>query len=261
MNRMHFLSGLLRKGSIPNCWVEVSITKRVFAINGSPKAEQGKTERILVPFLDGVTEAGATVVKHYAERLQIKSCTGDFSCWSLTPGKCHRRDDMQALYEELRLSDILVLATPVYTPLPGNFQNFMNRLCPIIEPRLSFRNGRTRAAFQADVRIRKIVLVSCCGWWELGNFGTVQRIVKDFAASVSVTFAGALLRPHAEELDAFPEESAEIYQASKRAGYELITAGRMKRSTLKIISQELMPEEVRRQESNEAYQRHLDNTS
>ncbi len=94
-----------------------------------------------------------------------------FDCWYKTVGQCIFKDDMQILYPKFRDADILVLAIPVYIPLPGEMQNLINRLCPIIEPAFEFCRGRTRVRFSQEVRISKIVLVSTCGWWEMGNFG------------------------------------------------------------------------------------------
>jgi len=80
--------------------------------------------------------------------------------------------------------------------MPGEMQNLVNRLVPLMDPALKNRNGRTRARFRSEVKIRKFVLVSTSGWWEMGNFGTVLRIAKELAKDCSVKFAGALLRPH-----------------------------------------------------------------
>ena len=111
------------------------------------------------------------------------------------------RPNPESLFElavpTLREADILVLATPVYIPLPGEMQNLINRLCPLVKPKLETREGRTRARFHDEVRIQRIALVSTGGWWEKGNFGTVGRIAQELAESASVKFAGALLRPHA----------------------------------------------------------------
>jgi multimeric flavodoxin WrbA len=227
----------------------------VVAINGSPKAEKGNTEKILAPFLTGMIEAGATVERYYVRKLSIKPCTGEFICWNTKLGTCHIKDDMQTLYPKLRQADVLVLATPVYIPLPGEMQNFINRLCPLIEPHLSFKEGRTRAIFHTDVKINKIALVSSSGWWEIGNFGTVLRIAKELAADASVKFVGALLRPHSDELEINQEKAKQIYEASKKAGFDLITRGRIKRATLEIISQPLISEEEYRRANNDSLDR------
>ncbi len=142
----------------------------VFAVNGSPKADKGNTEKLLRPFLEGMSRAGAAIERVYAARLDIKPCSGEFICWDKKPGTCHLQDDMRDLYPKVKMADILVLATPVYIPLPGEMQNFVNRLTPLINPFLSWREGRTRAELRSDVKIKKIALVATSGWWEIGTF-------------------------------------------------------------------------------------------
>jgi multimeric flavodoxin WrbA len=223
---------------------------RIVVINGSAKMEKGNTARVLVPFIDGMREAGAFVELFYAKRLNVKSCTGEFYCWDRKPGFCHQDDDMQMLYPKLREADVLVLATPVYIPLPGEMQNLINRLCPLIEPILTWRDGRTRAKFHDNVKIRKIVLVSTCGWWEMGNFGTVLRIAEEIAKDVNVEFAGAVLRPHVHVMAHNKEKAKKVTEALGKAGYELVKNGRMSKSLLEAISQPLISEEEYRRSLN-----------
>ena len=171
---------------------------KVISINGSPRMEKGYTAMILTPFVQGMIDAGSKVELFYARRLKVKPCAcGEMHCWYKKAGECCIKDDMQLLYPQLREADILILATPVYIPLPGEMQNFINRLCPLIEPFLENREGRTRARFHKYVKIQKIVFVSTGGWWEKANFETVVRITEELAKDASVEFAGAVLRPHA----------------------------------------------------------------
>jgi multimeric flavodoxin WrbA len=221
---------------------EVFLTK-VVAINGSPRMEKGNTAKILTPFLEGMEKAGASVELFYAKRLGVKPCDGEWYCWNKKPGQCYIDDGMQTLYLKLREADILVLATPVYVPLPGEMQNLMNRLVPLLDPVLKMQNGRTRVRFRTDVKINKIVLVSSSGWWETGNFGTVLRIVKEFAKDANTEFAGALLRPHAAYMADNKEKAEKIFEAARQAGCELVKKGRMSKNLLKTISQPLISEE------------------
>lgn len=216
---------------------------KVVAISGSVRMEKGNTAIILGPFLDGVKEAGASVELFYAKRLNIKPCIGDFQCWNKKPGQCCISDGMQLLYPKLREADILVLATPVYIPLPGEMQNLINRLCPLADPILETRDGRTRARLRDDVKISKIVLVSTCGWWEKGNFGTVLRIAEELAKDLSIEFAGAVLRPHAYLMIENKEKAKIITKAVKQAGFQLVKQGRMTNEILEKISQPLISEE------------------
>jgi multimeric flavodoxin WrbA len=229
---------------VQSTWKRRCILTKVVAINGSPKMEKGRTAKILMPFLEGMEKAGAAVELFYARRLDVMPCDGEFYCWNKKPGECYINDSMQSLYPKLRKADILVLATPVHIPLPGEMQNLINRIVPLMDPALIRRvHGRTRAGFRADVNIRKLVLVSSSGWWEMGNFGTVLRTVKELAKDCSVKFAGALLRPDAGRMVENVGKAEEIFEAARQAGHQLIREGRMSRDFLEIIGQPLISED------------------
>ena len=213
---------------------------KVLAFNGSPTRDKGNTAMILKPYLEGMREAGAEVELIYTNNIKIYPCTGELLCWGKNPGQCHISDDMQSLYPKLCKTDILVLAIPVYVPLPGNMQIFINRLIPLMNPILEMRDGRTRARFRENVKISKIVLVSSCGWWEKGNFGTVIRVVKELTEDVSVEFAGTVLRPHAEFLRENNEKTRDVINAVNQAGHQLIMKGKMSPEILDKVSCELV---------------------
>jgi multimeric flavodoxin WrbA len=228
---------------------------KVVAINGSPRKEKGNTAMILRPFLEGLTEAGAEVQLFYASRLKLKPCAcGGMQCWYEHPGECCIKDDMELLYPALRAAEILILATPVYIPLPAQMQTVINRLCPLVVPQLEFRQGRTRARFREDVSIKKIVAVSTGGWWERENMDTVVRIVKELAEDASAEFSGAVLRPHASQMKAdgvITPEGIEIQDAARIAGRDLIQRGEMDPATLERISRPLISEEELRAQYNQ----------
>jgi len=217
--------------------------------------EKGNTALLLGAFLEGMKEAGASVELFYAKRLNVKPCLGEFHCWDEKPGECITQDSMQSVYPKLREADVLVLATPVYIPLPGEMQNFVNRLCPLIDPLLEFRDGRTRARFRNDVKIRKIVLVSTSGWWETGNMDTVLRIAEELAKDVGQELAAAVLRPHAHLMKENKEKAKIILEAARQAGIQLIKEGRVSKKLLDAISQPLISEATYRQSNNDAYRK------
>ncbi len=220
---------------------------KAVAINGSPRMERGTTAMVLGPFIQGMMDAGSEVELLYASRLKVKPCAcGKMYCWSEMPGECCIKDKMQLLYPKLREAEILILATPVYIPLPGDMQNIINRLCPLLDPVLEFREGRTRARFRKDVRIQRIVLVSAGGWWENANFGTVVRIIQEFAEDASVKFAGAVLRPHASLMrqeGELTQDGRAVLNAVRRAGHELVKEGVMTEEILEEISRPLISQE------------------
>jgi multimeric flavodoxin WrbA len=229
---------------------------KVVAINGSPRKAKGNTATVLAPFIQGAMDAGAEVELFYASKLKIQPCScGNMHCWYGSPGECCFEDDMDLIYPKLREAEIFVIATPVYIPLPGAMQNVLNRLCPLVEPYLEFRQDRTRARFREDVNIKKIVLVSTGGWWEKENMGTIVRIVEELAEDVGVEFAGAILRPHAflmKEDGQLTQDGENIINELKKIGSELINEGAMNSGSLEMISRPLISEEQLRQSYNQA---------
>lgn len=212
----------------------------ITVINGSPRMSKGYTSQILEPLIKGMRNAKAEVTLLYANKLKIKPCTGEFYCWFVKPGECILKDDMQSVYKLLTDSDILILATPVYIPLPGDIQNFINRLLPLMEPILENNNGRTRARFHKHVKIKKIMLVATSGWWELGNFDTVKHIIEELAAGFNVEFGGAVLRPHSTAMNSHPDDKKIIITTLVEAGYQLIKEGKISPDKLELISKPLI---------------------
>jgi multimeric flavodoxin WrbA len=226
---------------------------RVLVINGSARKEKGCTAMVLAPFINGMKQAGAQVDLLYAKQLNVNPCTGEFDCWYKHPGKCYINDSIQQVYSKLREADILVLGIPVYLPLPGEMQNFLNRLMPLMKPILRYSNGHTQIQFHDDVKIKKIALVSACGWWEKGNFGTVIRIVKEISQKSSVEFVGSVLRPHADLLSERKDKADEIFEAIREGGIRLVEEGSIPKDLLRIIAQPLISEREFRERENQSF--------
>ncbi len=231
--------------SLPAIRQEVVWMEKVIVINGSPRKDKGFTARLLKPFAAGLGEAGADVETICTSGMGIAPCScGRMHCWTSEPGVCCLQDAMQALYPRLAAADILVLATPVYVPFPGEMQNLVNRLVPLMDPKLSFRDGRTRAICRASVAIRKLALVATGDWWEKENLDTLVRIARELAADMDIEFAGALLRPHASYMTrngvVTPDGQA-VLDAAKLAGRALIEQGRIPDDLGDAVSRPLVP--------------------
>jgi multimeric flavodoxin WrbA len=220
---------------------------QVLVINGSARKEKGYLAMVLEPFMHGMRKAGAIVDLLYSEQLNVEPCMGDFSCWYGNLGKCHINDTMQSVYPKLKEADVLVLGIPVYFPLPGAMQNFLNRFMPLMNPILRYRNGHTQIQFHDDVRIKKIVLVSVCGWWEIGNFDTVTRIAKEICQKASVEFVGSVLRPHADLLPEKKDNANKVFDALRKVGFSLVKDGFLPKELLEIIAEPLISEKELRQ--------------
>jgi multimeric flavodoxin WrbA len=231
------------------------VIMKAVAVNGSPRKGKGNTGMMLNAFLQGMEEAGAETEIFYTKNLKLKPCTGEMKCWWETPGECYIKDGMQKVYPRLREADVLILATPVYIPLPGEMQIFINRICPIVKPLLETRKGRTRARLHANVKIRKVVLVATGGWWEKENLDTVVRIAEEVADNMSIEFAGSVLRPHAflmKKKGELTEDGAAIIDEVKKSGHDFAENGQLNGSALESIMRPLISREDLLQMYNKA---------
>jgi hypothetical protein len=222
----------------------------VIAVNGSPRRDKGHTALVLRSLLEGASEAGAEVDTIIVDKLALKPCTcGSMRCWYGTPGECVVRDGMDEVYPRLRSAETLVLASPVYVPLPGRMQDFLNRICPLMEPVLEFRDGRTRARVRTGVALRRVALVATGDWWEKENSRLLADIARHVAEVMNVEFAGAVIRPHALAMwkdRQLTPEATQALAAARRAGIELVRDGTMSEETLAAVSRPLVPEEALR---------------
>jgi len=216
---------------------------KVLAINGSPHGGKGNTALILDPFLEGLRDAGADVELVCTRDLDINPCLGCFGCWIKTPGQCVQKDDMAELLHLLREADVWVLATPLYFDGPsGSLKNLMDRMTAFLRFAAEVRSGRSRHLVEEAVRGGKVLLVSNCGLWEMGNFEPLVAQVKGFCRHVDREFVGALLRPHGQTLrDVLRrgEPVDDVLEAAREAGRQLAREGRVPKETLDIAGREL----------------------
>jgi multimeric flavodoxin WrbA len=221
---------------------------KVLAINGSPHGKKGNTSLILEPFLEGIKEAESEVHLFYTKKLTINPCLGEHNCWFKTPGECFQKDDMQEVLPKLIEADILVLATPLYVDgMTGPMKNLLDRVIPIGNPVIEMRDGHCRHPARKEVKNGKLVLVSNCGFWEMDNFNPLVMHMQAISRNLGREFSGALLRPHGPALKAMINQRMpvnDVLEAAKEAGRQLIEDGRMKVDTLKIVSRELLPQQM-----------------
>lgn len=231
---------------------------KAIAFNASPMMDKGNTATILIPFLDGMREAGAEVKLYYTKQLNIKPCQGEFNCQIKTPGKCFQKDDMEMLLPKLVEADIQVFATPVYVDgIAGSLKCLWERTVPLANPLFELRNGHCYKRRRKDSDTGKVVLVSSCGYWEMDNFDPMLAHVKARCRNINREFAGALLRPHSSALKIMTSRGIpinDIFEAAREAGHQLVREGKMSSQIMAAISRPLMPLEEYVQNMNQIYQ-------
>ena len=173
---------------------------RMTAFNGSPRGADGNTNRILAPLLAGAREAGAHVDLVQLVDLDIRHCTGCFSCWKINPGVCVLPDDMAPLLDMFMQSDLVVLASPLYTDsVTSIMKKFLERLLPLVKPTFEFVDGETRHVRRYE-KYPDFVVVSNCGYPEYSQFQVVSLLFERLARELDVDVRLELYRSMGELL-------------------------------------------------------------
>ena len=85
----------------------------ILVLNGSPRRE-GNTAAMVEAFRESAEGNGHRVTVINVTRLNIKGCLACEFCHGKGEGRCMRKDDMQEIYDALKDTEMLVLASPIY---------------------------------------------------------------------------------------------------------------------------------------------------
>ncbi len=97
----------------------------ILAINGSPR-KRGNTETVLDAFLHGAEGTGASTAKISLTDIDHTNCRGCNACHK--KGVCILKDELTPVFEEVLSSDILVLASPIYSmTVTAEMKSFIDR--------------------------------------------------------------------------------------------------------------------------------------
>lgn len=231
----------------------------ILVLNGSPRNKKGMTWWLLERFIQGMTEAKATVEIVQLATKKIAPCLGCFSCWFKVPGSCVQRDDMETVLAAMGACDALVLATPVYFDgMSGLLKNCMDRMLPLIEPHVEIRSGRMRHT-PASPLPRRVALVSPCGFAEMETFAPLLEHVRAICQNLDANFAGSVLRPGAAVIPfatlRHPLKTRSVSKAVRKAGDEFVSQGAISDETAQKISEEIVSTEAYLKGANRHFER------
>jgi putative sterol carrier protein len=174
----------------------------------------------------------------YLRKKKIQNCIGCYTCWTKTPGKCIHKDDMtEELFPKYIGSDIVIFATPLYFySVTAGMKTFIDRTIPMAEPFMIERNGKSSHPLRC--KVPKIVALSVAGFPELGIFDQLSSWLKYIYKKDLIA---EIYRPGAESLasSAFGNIKADIFDALKEAGREIILNQSVSADIMKRITQSL----------------------
>lgn len=101
---------------------------KIIGICGSPR--KGNNEMLLEEALKNAKTEGAKTELITLREKKIEMCDGCCECDKT--GKCHFKDDMNNIINEMKKSDGIIFAAPTYfDDINGLMKNFLDRLNPV----------------------------------------------------------------------------------------------------------------------------------
>jgi hypothetical protein len=220
---------------------------KITAFNGSPRGDEGNTHVMVEAFFKGAAGRGAEVENVLLVRKNIKHCTGCFSCWTTTPGKCIIQDDMSDLLDRYMNSDIVIIASPLYSDyVTGIMKDFMDRLLPIVCPRFEKgKDGQTKHV-KRYTKYPGVVMMSNCGFPEQNQFEMFKifcdRKIRSGSAEIVAQIyrsQGELLRDTKPKLKPFIERYKDVLA---KAGGEIVESRTLSPETKEELEKPIIPE-------------------
>jgi len=207
---------------------------RVIAVESSPRPDgQSATRLLLDAVLDGLREGGADAAVVRLRTAKINACTGCFSCWTATPGRCIHRDQMTEEFLPAWLAaDVAIYASPLYHyGVTATMKTFIERTLPALEPFFELRDGRTVHPVRS--RAPAAVVLSAAGFPERDVFAELSSWARRVFGSRLV---GEIYRPGAEVLLSGGAGLDAALSGARDAGRELAASGRISAETSERIA-------------------------
>ncbi len=143
---------------------------KILVLNGSPKRNKSNTMIITNKFLEGMGNNHDVDIFNVYE-LEINKCTGCYTCWSKTPGKCVFDDDMNKIKEKMIDADLIVWSFPIYHfSMPSGLKAVVERTLPFVHSDIIINEDNTAThPSRINFKGQKNILISNSGFPSLKN--------------------------------------------------------------------------------------------
>jgi len=199
---------------------------KILILNGSARKEKGVTGRLLKSLMKGLSDGGAEAKEVQVQDLNIAPCTACLSCMHKKTGACILEDDMSRIYQELKASDMLILATPVYVDgMSGKLKIVVDRCVCCMEPFLKKDNsGRVRHTYAWHMP-KQCMLISTAAFPEMATFDPLVATFRAQAENFGSEIVAEICIPGSIALQVAPDRLSHHLQLIEEAG-KIIASGR-----------------------------------
>jgi len=115
---------------------------KITVINGHPGPDFQHFDATLASLTQRWQAQSHDVTHHVLRELDIRPCTGCWSCWWKTPGLCSVSDDTHRLRRDYLHADLVLLASPLRMGFPSALlKTVIDKLIPLYHPYIELGHG------------------------------------------------------------------------------------------------------------------------
>jgi putative NADPH-quinone reductase len=217
--------------------------KNVVVFDGGPRNKNfSKTTFMVNHFCKGAKSAGAHIEYIKLKDMKIKPCTGCFTCWTKTPGKCIFDDDMTDLRLKFRKADLIVFASPLYIfSVTGIMKNFLDRILPNMKPYMLIEDGETKHPHRyPEDKHQGFVVFSAAGFPEIDhNFDGLKGMFRCLHSHYENSFLmGEFFMPGAEPIvqPVYAQRRKKVEKMCFNAGEQVVKEGKINKEFMEAVS-------------------------
>ncbi|HPG39450.1 MAG TPA: NAD(P)H-dependent oxidoreductase [bacterium] len=108
---------------------------KILILDGQPDANDVQYAGYLRQLVQRLRAGNHSVTHTIIREQSIKYCTGCWSCWWKTPGRCFVQDDSQQICADTIHADFLLFASPVIMGFPSALlKKTQDKLIPLLHP-------------------------------------------------------------------------------------------------------------------------------
>jgi len=157
---------------------------RILILDGNPDDQNRAFEGYVQEVGAGLESSGHEVKRLALRGMDVRSCTGCFSCWLKTPGECVISDDAVAICREYVNADFVLLASPMIMGfVSAVLKRAMDRVVPLVLPYFEFVNGEMHHAGRYEEYPRLGLLIEKSAETDDEDIGLTTKIFERCAVN------------------------------------------------------------------------------
>lgn len=182
--------------------------KKIVAFIGSPR-KTGNTAALVLEAIRGAAAAGAEVKVHQLNEMNIRPCQGCFYCRK--EEACSIKDDMTAVYHEIKEADAVIIGSPVYMfQVTAQTKILFDRMFPLMDARFCPRFG-----------IKKLMMIYAQGNPDAAAFKTAFNTNEAVLRVMGLQLEGTIVCANANNSKTAAEDEKMMARAFE-AGQKLV---------------------------------------